>query len=109
MKHLAWIAALVACALAGAALAVALVHAGPPGRPGARGPAGPPGPRGQAVTARQSRYGVCWSYTTQTSSDGTATWVTGVTVDSPQISNGVYQCPQGETFTTIQPLPVSTP
>lgn len=105
MKHLPWIAAIVACILAGAALAVALTHSGPTGLAGPAGPAGPPG---RAVSVQQARYGVCWSYTTftRTYTDGSSdTWVSTISVDPPQVSNGVYQCPQGETFVTIQPLP----
>lgn len=96
------VAALVACVLAGAALAVSLAHAGP------RGPAGPQGPPGKAISVQQARYGVCWTYSmfTQNWSDGSSsTWVNGVNIEPPQISSGVYQCPQGETFVTIQPLP----
>lgn len=103
MRHLTWIAALVACALAGASLAVAFTHSGPAGPSGQRGPAGPPG---KAPSVTRDRYGVCWDATY----GGTGTgynWVQTVTIDPPQISNGVYQCPQGETFVTIQPLPAT--
>lgn len=105
MKHLTLVAALVACVLAGAALAVSLMHAGPSGPRGLRGAPGPPG---RSVSVKQQHYGICWQSTS--GGDGTGYyWVQSVSIDPPQISNGVYQCPQGETFVSIQPLPASTP
>lgn len=97
----------VACALAGAALAVSLIHHGPAGPPGARGPRGSAGAQGNAgKSAAESRLGVCWeaSNFTQTWADGSSSnWVSSVTIDQPQLSNGVYVCPQGETFVSIVP------
>jgi len=53
------VCALLLCLLSGAALAVSLSHAGPPGRPGAhgaQGPAGPQGPAGDSGTTPYSSY-----------------------------------------------------
>jgi hypothetical protein len=95
--------AVFACLLSGAALAVSLTHPGP------RGAQGPPGRQGDAGTAAQTaRLGICWSDSifTQTWADGSAsTWVNGVSLDQPVLSNGVYTCPQGETFVSIVPQP----
>jgi hypothetical protein len=102
VKRLTAIAALLACALSGAALAVSLMHAGPRGP---IGPTGPAGPRGRPASATQQRYGVCWEQATQTSTDGSVSWITGIDVSSPQLVSGVYQCPQGETFVSIVPIP----
>ena len=93
-----------ACALAGAALAVALLHAGPRGTAGAPGRQGPQGNAGAA--AQTARLGICWSDSvfTQTWADGSSsTWVNGVSLDQPQLTNGVYTCPPGETFVSIVP------
>ncbi len=107
MKQFAVISALVACVLAGAALAVALSHGGP------RGPQGPAGPVGHAgVSAAQSRFGVCWNSQsfTQTWSDGSSsTWLNSVTIDQAVYDHGVYTCPQGDTFVSIVPGPAVTP
>lgn len=107
VNKLAAIAALVACILAGAALAVSLTHTGPRGRAGFTGPQGPPG---KEASAAKARYGVCWTSAsfTQTFSDGTtATWISSVDVSSPQLVAGVYQCPSGEQFVSIVPIPQS--
>ncbi len=95
------IAAAVAAILAAAAVAVALTHGGPAGP---RGPQGAPGNAGKA--AQTARLGICWSDSvfTQTWADGSSSsWVNGVSLDQPQLSNGVYTCPQGETFVSIVP------
>lgn len=90
-----------AAVLAAAALAISLTHAGP------RGARGAPGPQGNAGAAAQTaRLGICWSDSifTQTWADGSSsTWVNGVSLDQPQLSNGVYTCPPGETFVSIVP------
>ena len=90
-----------ACVLAGAALAFSLTHTGP------RGPQGPTGPQGHTGKAAQaSRFGVCWEAPafTQDWADGSSdTWVSYVSIDQPQLQNGVYACPQGETFVSIVP------
>ena len=94
---------LVACLLAGAALGVSMAHAGPRGP---QGPAGPRGPQGPTAQFRAQRLGVCWSSSdfTQDWADGTSdTWVSSVSLDQPQLANGVYQCPQGETFVPVVP------
>jgi hypothetical protein len=96
------VAGSAACVLAGAALAVSLMHAGPAGP---RGAAGPRGTAGQ--DAARARYGVCWSYATQASADGSVSWVTSVSIDPAQLASGVYQCPMGETFVSIVPAPAS--
>jgi hypothetical protein len=100
-----------AVALAAAALAVSVLHAGPAGPRGSQGPAGPQGQTGRqgdpGRTAQTSRFGVCWTYSTQTGSDGVTTWVTSVDISAPQLVAGVYQCPQGETFVSIVPQPAT--
>ena len=101
MKHLAWIAAIVACILAGAAFTVSLTHSGPRG---VMGPQGIQGIPGRVANVQQARYGICWTEAVQLSNG--VTFVSSVDIEPPQISNGVYQCPQGETFVTIQPLPL---
>jgi hypothetical protein len=93
-----------ACALAGAALAVSLLHAGPRGPQGPVGSRGPAGPQGNAGKAAQTaRLGLCWSESFQNS--GTVTWVDGISLDQPVLSDGVYTCPQGDTFVSIVPQP----
>ena len=97
----------VACVLAGAALAVCLLHAGPQGPqgpPGVRGPSGPQGDPGRAAQA--SRFGICWSEFTQTGSG--EVWVSSISIDQPVISSGVYTCPQGDTFVSIVPQPAQS-
>jgi len=92
------IASITAAILAVAALVVALTHAGP------RGATGPQGNTGQA--AQTARLGICWSDSvfTQTWADSSSsTWVNGVSLDQPRLSNGVYTCPAGETFVSIVP------
>ena len=103
------VASLVAAILAGAALAVSVLHAGPRGLPGRQGATGSQGQPGKAASATQERFGICWSETTFTqdwSNGSSSTWVNGVSIDSAQIMSGVYQCPQGETFVSIVPAPV---
>ena len=94
-------ASIAAAILAAAALVVALTHAGP------RGATGAPGLRGNTGKAAQTaRLGICWSDSifTQTWADGSSsTWVNGVSLDQPELSNGVYICPAGETFVSIVP------
>lgn len=92
------VVSVIAAMLAGAALAVSLLHAGPAGRAGTPGP---PGPAGKAAAAVRLRYGVCWIANYQTS--GGLTWVDSLSIDSAQVTDGVYQCPQGETFVSIVP------
>jgi len=100
------IAAAVAAILAVAAMAVALTHAGPVGP---RGLQGAPGNAGSA--AQTARLGICWSDTifTQTWTDGSSsTWVSSVSLDQPVLSDGVYTCPQGDTFVSIMPALVGS-
>ena len=101
MKTFTAVCAVLACMLSGAALAVSVTHSGP------RGAQGPPGRQGDAGTAAQTgRFGVCWSAPefTQTWTDGSSsTWVSGVSIDQPILSGGVYTCPQGDTFVSIVP------
>lgn len=101
MKAFTVVCAVLACVLSGAALAVSLTHAGPTGP---RGPLGPVGPQGNAGKAAQTaRLGLCWSESFQNS--GSVTWVDGVSIDQPVLSDGVYTCPQGDTFVSIVPQP----
>ena len=102
MKIAERIVTIAALAAASAALAVSLLHAGPAGPRGAQGPAGRQGDPGRA--AQTLRFGVCWSYTTQTSSDGSTTWVTSVDLSPAQVISGVYTCPAGQ-FVSIVPQP----
>ncbi len=95
----------VACILTGAALAVSLLHAGPTGPRGFQGPAGPQGNAGKA--AQTARLGLCWSESLQ--DNGGVTWVNGVSIDQPVLQDGVYTCPQGDTFVSIVPQPSATP
>ena len=99
MKSLTAVCAVLACVLAGAALAVSLTRSGPAGSAGPPGPAGPQGNAGKA--AQTARLGLCWSESFQDS--GTTTWVDGVSIDQPILSDGVYTCPQGDTFVSIVP------
>ena len=93
-----------ATALASAALSVSLLHAGPAGKPGPPGPRGAPGPAGapgKPASATRERFGVCWEADYQTQNG--VTWINSVIITPAQISNGVYECPQGETFTSVVP------
>ena len=104
------VASIVACVLAGMALAVSLTHSGPRGYDGPPGPQGPAGPRGATgsagTSATQQRLGICWT-ATASSPLLTAGYeaVQYVSVDQAIYSNGVYTCPQGETFVSIVPGP----
>lgn len=93
MDNMSRVLSVVACVLAGAALAVSLLHAGP------RGTQGPPGPHGQTGRdAQVAHLGVCVQ--TQTSSG--VTWVSDL---SPAVlMAGVASCPSGA-FTSIVPQP----
>jgi hypothetical protein len=57
-----------------------------------------------AKNATTARLGICYSYTTQ--SGGSETWVTYVSIFSPQVTSGVYQCPGGSTFVSVVPVTV---
>ena len=97
----------IACALAALAMAVSLLHAGPPGRAGIQGPRGLAGPAGSAgKSAQTARLGICWSVAYQDS--GGVSWVGGVSIDQPVLASGVYTCPQGDTFTSIVPAVQAT-
>jgi hypothetical protein len=91
------IASTVAAVLAGAALATALTSSGPRG---VQGPAGKAGTTTQS--AQTARLGICYGDTWGTTTDGTS-YVTTVSIASPVLSDGVYQCPQGLTFTSVVP------
>jgi hypothetical protein len=96
------VASTVACVLAGAALAASLTHTGPRGMTGPQGTAGAAGRTGNpGLSAVTAHLGICWTTTTQTSDE--TSWINSVMVQSPQITNGVYQCPDGETFVPIVP------
>lgn len=103
MRYFTATAAIMACVLAGSALGVSLTREGPPGPPGPRGPGGQSGKVAQA-----DRLGVCWTappFTQYWENGSSSTWVGAVSIDPPQVSNGVYVCPPGETFTSIVPHP----
>lgn len=65
---------------------------GPVGKPGPVGPAGPVGPPGSAASV--SNLGVCFTVT-YASQAGTS-WVSGVSVFTPTVKNGVISCPVGQ-------------
>lgn len=98
------VVALVAAVIAGAALAVSLLHAGPRGPAGTQGQRGMPGPRGSQGSTGQdaevAHLGVCEEQYTQTS--GTTTWVTSVSIYSPVLTAGVPGCPSGS-FVSVVP------
>lgn len=48
------------------------------------------------------QMGVCFNYDTQTSTDGSSTWVTNVTVTAPTKTNGVLSCAVGN-FVPLTP------
>ena len=106
MKTAGYVTSVAALVVAAAALAVSLLHVGPAGPRGSQGPAGRQGDPGKS--AQTARFGICWSYSTQTSSDGLTTWVTSVSVSPAQVTNGVYACPMGEQFVSIVPQATGT-
>lgn len=103
---LAGLVAMVAVAAGGLAGFVASgLHPGPAGPPGTHGPRGLPGHQGnegQAATA--AHLGVCFTYSTQTSTDGSTSWVTSVQVSPPMLTAGVASCPSGQ-FVPVSPTP----
>ena len=103
------IASTTAAVLAGAALAAALTHSGPAGIRGAQGPAGQAGKTVSITSqaASTARFGVCWGDTWGTTSGGTS-YVTTVSLASPVLADGVFECPQGLTFTSVVPEPQQT-
>lgn len=52
-----------------------------------------------AQQANGARLGVCWSST----QDGNTFDVQSISLSSPVLSNGVYQCPSGENFVSVVP------
>ena len=56
---------------------------------------------GHAATT--ARLGVCFNDNTQTSSDGSTTWVTAVEVTTPALTAGVTSCPSGS-FMSVVPV-----
>ena len=96
----------VACMLAGAALAVSLTHTGPRGPQGAAGARGPQGRAGDpGKSAQSARLGICWSEASQYNNG--VSWIDAISIDQPVLSNGVYTCPQGDTFVSIVPQAAS--
>ena len=80
---------------------------------GDRGPEGPPGSTGQPgkmIRLDLNRLGYCFNYNTQTSTDGTTTWVTGVYLNPPNEdkASGALSCPSGS-FVSLTPFVTSTP
>lgn len=101
------IASTAACILAGAALTAALTHAGATGPRGAQGQPGPAGKNSViSQTAQTARLGICYGDTWGTTTDGTS-YVTTVSIASPVLSGGVFECPQGLTFASVVPQPSS--
>jgi hypothetical protein len=94
----------LACALSGAALAVSLMHVGPAGPRGPQGPAGSQGNAGKA--AHTARLGICWNQVTSPQLSGLGyTAVEYVSIDQATYADGVYACPQGDSFVSIVPQP----
>lgn len=85
-------AAVAALGLAAAALAVSLLHAGPPGPAGARGPAGPAGQAGR--DARLAHLGLC--------DNGMAASIYEIVLTPPVLEDGVPSCPNGS-FVPVVP------
>lgn len=103
---IAKVASIAAVVLSVAALAVAVTHQGPRGLDGPRGPQGTAGNPGRS--AQTSRFGICWSapvFTYDAGAGSSYNWVSSVSIDAPVLSNGVFTCPQGDTFTSIVPQP----
>ena len=86
----------VACILAGAALAVSLLHAGPAGPGGPQGPAGPQGQTGR--NAEVAHLGFC--------DVGMAASMDVPVLLPPVLIDGVASCPNGS-FVSIVPQPAS--
>jgi hypothetical protein len=77
--------------------------AGTQGKEGKQGPvgeAGPAGPAGNAANIDLSNIGYCVNVNYVYS--GTVTYVSGVSISSPILTNGTQSCPNG-TFTPLQP------
>jgi len=89
----------VACILAGAALAVSLLYAGPAGPAGLRGPAGPQGQTGH--NAEVAHLGVCWDMGTYLNSGATDSSFSGA-LTAPVLTAGVPSCPVGS-FVSVVP------
>lgn len=98
------ITGLAATALAVAALAVSLLHAGPTGP---RGPQGSPGDTGKSATV--AHLGLCeigmpdWINDISNYSPGSSQYPT-LMVTAPVLTDGVPSCPTG-TFVSIVPAP----
>lgn len=76
---------------------------GPAGVEGKQGPAGEAGPQGAAGDAANinlSNIGYCVNVDYVYS--GNVTYVSGVSISSPVLTNGTQSCPTG-TFTPLQP------
>lgn len=97
---------IIACAVAGAALGVALGHAG------ARGPQGPPGARGATGSvgkaAQVARLGICWNDTSTYSDIEQQVIINSLEIDPPVVQDGVYTCPNGDSFVSVVPNPATT-
>lgn len=103
----------VVAGLVGALLSQAIfpAHTGRVGPAGVAGPVGPQGPAGSAnnfqaalskVNVNTSKLGYCFSYNTQTSSDGSTSWMTNATLYPPTDSNGALSCGTGS-FISLTP------
>lgn len=103
---IAKVASIAAVLLSVTALAVSLTRAG---LRGPEGPAGPPGVAGNpGKSAQTSRFGICWNapiFTYDTGAGNSYNWVSSMSIDTPVLSDGVFTCPQGDTFTSIVPQP----
>jgi hypothetical protein len=91
-----------------AAITVSFLHTSQRGPTGPQGRAGPQGSIGKS--AQLSRLGICWSAPASPSlaSDGVS-GVGYVDIESAILDNGVYTCPQGDTFVSVVPQPSATP
>ena len=60
-----------------------------------------------ATAAQDARLGVCYSFTSGYT-DNNGNWVqSSLSMNPPEDNNGVYDCPNGETFASV--VPASTP
>jgi hypothetical protein len=79
------------------------------GKEGKTGAAGPIGPAGSAANADLGQLGYCVNVTYYTDDTGVGTsftWVGGVGLTNPTITNGTQSCTTG-TFTPIAATPAS--
>jgi len=77
--------------------------AGPVGVTGPAGPAGPAGNPAPAAIVDTNKLGYCYDYNTNTSNDGSTTWMTWADISAPTDNNGTLSCYSG-TFVSLTPV-----